>query len=166
MKQKLNFKKIALYSLIALVLMQLIRINKNNPPVVAQNDFIQLTKPDQEIASILKSSCYDCHSNEVTYPWYTNIAPISWWIKHHINEGSEHLNFSEWGTYSAKKTDHKLEECVEMITEGEMPMWSYTIMHSDAKLDQLQKDKLITFFNSLRVNKNSEEGEHEEGEEH
>lgn len=162
MKQKLNFKKIALYTVILLVLIQLIRIDKTNKALTPENDFINLTKPDTEIAFILKTSCYDCHSNEVTYPWYTNIAPISWWIKHHINEGSEHLNFSEWGTYSAKKADHKLEECVEMVSEGEMPMWSYTLMHSNAKLDPIRKEKLITFFNSLRVNNSSEEGEHGE----
>ncbi len=162
MKIKFNFKKIALYTAVVLVLIQFIRIDKTNQALTLQNDFIQVSGADQEIASILKASCYDCHSNEVTYPWYTNIAPVSWWIKHHINEGSEHLNFSVWGTYSAKKADHKLEECVEMVSEGEMPMWSYTLMHSNAKLDQAQKDKLIAFFNSLRVNKN----EHEEEDEH
>ncbi|MFO0355414.1 MAG: heme-binding domain-containing protein [Sphingobacteriaceae bacterium] len=161
MKQKLNFKKIALYTSILLVLIQLIRIDKSNKELTPENDFINITKPDAELASILKASCYDCHSNEITYPWYTNIAPVSWWIKHHINEGSEHLNFSEWGTYSAKKADHKLEECVEMVSEGEMPMWSYTLMHSNAKLDQTQKEKLIAFFNSLRINK-SEEAENED----
>lgn len=162
MKIKFNFKKVALYTAVVLALIQFIRIDKTNQALTPQNDFIQVSGAEQEIATILKTSCYDCHSNEVTYPWYTNIAPVSWWIKHHINEGSEHLNFSEWGTYSAKKADHKLEECVEMVSEGEMPMWSYTLMHSNAKLDEAQKDKLIAFFNSLRANKN----EHEEEDEH
>lgn len=159
MKQKFNYKKISLYVLITLVLIQAIRIDKTNEPVNRASDFLTVTQADNEIAGILKTSCYDCHSDEATYPWYTNIAPVSWWIKHHINEGRHHLNFSKWGTYSAKKADHKLEECVEIINEDEMPMGSYTIMHSNAKLSIVQKEKLITFFNSLRVNKEEEEKE-------
>lgn len=159
MKQKINFKKITLILLIVIVLIQLIRIDKTNDPVNKETDLITITHADSEIAGILKTSCYDCHSDEVTYPWYTNIAPVSWWIKHHINEGREHLNFSKWGTYSTKKADHKLEECVEMINEDEMPMGSYTIMHSDAKLSIVQKEKLIAFFNSFRINKVVEEKE-------
>lgn len=159
MKQKFNFKKISLYVLITLVLIQAIRIDKTNEPVNRASDFLTVTQADNEIAGILKTSCYDCHSDEATYPWYTNIAPVSWWIKHHINEGRHHLNFSKWGTYSAKKADHKLEECVEMINEDEMPMGSYTIMHSNATLSFVQKEKLIAFFNSLRINKDDAEKE-------
>lgn len=159
MKQKLNFKKIAFIVLVVLILIQAIRIDKTNEPVNQASDFIIATQAENEIAGILKTSCYDCHSDEATYPWYTNIAPVSWWIKHHINEGREHLNFSKWGTYSAKKADHKLEECVEMINEDEMPMGSYTIMHSEAKLSIVQKEKLVAFFNSMRKIKNDEEKE-------
>ena len=103
-------KKKILYGLIIiLIIIQFFRIDKTNPVVNSADDFIELTNPPKEIATILVSSCYDCHSNESTYPWYSNVAPVSWWVKHHINEAREELNFSKWSTYNTKKKDHKLE---------------------------------------------------------
>ena len=151
MKQKLTLKNIFIGLLIVLSVIQFIRIDKTNPSTDIEVDFISINKPDDGISSILKTSCYDCHSHESTYPWYTNIAPVSWWIKHHMNEGSQHLNFSIWGTYNSRKADHKLEECVEMVSEEEMPMYSYTIMHSKAKLTNEQRTLLVNYFNSLRT---------------
>jgi len=135
-------KKILSGVIILLVLIQFVRIDKTNPKIIPENDFINITNPSEDIAMVLKNSCYDCHSNESTYPWYTNIAPISWWIKHHINEGRRHINFSEWGDYPLDKLNHKLEECYEEIEEGKMPMTSYTIAHPDAKMTTEQKNKL------------------------
>lgn len=150
MKKYLSVKTIGLALLVLLVLAQFFRINKENPPLQADKDFLTLQKAPEAILSILKTSCYDCHSNQTLYPWYTNVAPLSWWIKHHINEGREHLNFSEWGFYSAEKADHKLEECVEMIQEGEMPMSSYTLIHKEAQLSEEQRLMLVNWFSSLR----------------
>ncbi len=152
MLKKNNLKKIGLIAAIILLGIQSIRIDKTMQAVDASKDFIILKAPSAEIANTLKIACYDCHSNQPTYPWYTNIAPVSWWIKHHINEGGEHLNFSEWGTYNKKRENHKLEECVEMIEEGEMPMASYTWMHKEAKLTNEQKLQLVAFFKSLKDN--------------
>ena len=112
-----------------LVLIQFIRIDKTNPPADPAKDFIALKNPPQAVANMLKASCYDCHSNKSTYPWYTNVAPVSWWVKRHITEGRQELNFSEWGDYTPKKAAHKLDESYEMVTEGEMPLSSYTLMH-------------------------------------
>jgi hypothetical protein len=151
MKKKFSLKNITIVILLLLILFQFVRIDKTNPPLEQAKDIISITKPSEEISSILKISCYDCHSNEITYPWYTNIAPVSWWIKHHINEGTHHLNFSEWGNYSSRKADHKLKECVEMVEEGEMPMFSYTLMHGEAKLSKEQQLLLINWFKSLRT---------------
>lgn len=150
MLKKLSFKKIAISVLILLIIFQFFRIDKTIKPIDETIDFISLTKPSDEIATILKVSCYDCHSNQNIYPWYTNIAPISWWIKSHINEASHHLNFSEWGNYSTKRKDHKLEECFEMIEENEMPMTSYTLIHGEAKLSDSQKNTLIKWFKGLK----------------
>jgi len=150
MRKHLTPKKISIAFLTILIVMQLFRIDKTNPPTVAENDFLTLNTASAEVQTIIKASCYDCHSNTSIYPWYTNVAPVSWWIKHHINEGRKHLNFSEWGKYTAKKADHKLEECVEMIQEGEMPMSSYTIIHGDTKLNEDQKLMLVNWFSSLR----------------
>ncbi|MCC6371554.1 MAG: heme-binding domain-containing protein [Bacteroidia bacterium] len=163
MKKYFTLKKISLIVLALLLVSQFFRIDKSTKPVDSSKDFISLTSPPGDLANVLKTSCYDCHSNQPNYPWYTNVAPISWWIKNHINEGSHHLNFSEWGAYSSKKQDHKLEECVEMIEEGEMPMSSYTLIHGNAKLSKEQQQQLMDWFNSLRTHesdKPSESGTH------
>lgn len=144
-------KKIAIGFIALLVIIQFIRIDKTNPEVVMENDFIVQTNPPEHIQTILKTSCYDCHSNESTYPWYTNVAPISWWVKKHINEAREELNFSEWGTFSTKRQKHKLEEGAEMVEEGEMPLPSYIIAHSEAKLTTEQKNELVAWFKAEKA---------------
>ncbi|MBL7901466.1 MAG: heme-binding domain-containing protein [Bacteroidia bacterium] len=150
MRKQLTVKKISIALLILFLVIQLFRIDKQNPPVVAEKDFLALNTASAEVQNIIKASCYDCHSNTSVYPWYTNVAPVSWWIKHHIKEGRKHLNFSEWGNYTAKKADHKLEECVEMIQEGEMPMSSYTLIHRETKLSEEESLMLVNWFSSLR----------------
>ncbi len=151
MKKKITLKNIAIFLVFLFLAIQSIRIDKTIVPVNPTTDFIALTSANDEVANTLKVACYDCHSNQPTYPWYTNIAPVSWWIKHHINEGSHHLNFSIWGTYSEKRRNHKLKECIEMIEEGEMPMSSYTLIHGDAKLTDAQKLQLVEFFKSQKT---------------
>lgn len=142
-------KKILIALVVVLVLIQLIRIDKTNPEVVLANDFIEINKPSAEIASMMKSSCYDCHSSQSKYPWYSNVAPVSWLLKNHINEAREHFNFSEWSSYDAKDQAHILEECAEEIEKGKMPMKSYVLMHSEANLSDEQKDALIAYFESF-----------------
>ena len=143
-------KKILLGLLIIVVGMQLFRIDKTNPEIIIENDFITITNPSDEVASILKSSCYDCHSNETKYPWYSNVAPISWWLKDHIDEARDELNFSEWGTFKFKRKDHKLEEIAEMLEEGEMPLDEYTWTHAEANLTDEQKMWLIDWVKEIR----------------
>lgn len=144
-------KKIAIGFMSLLVIIQFFRIDKTNPKVVIENDFIFQTNPPEQIQTILKTSCYDCHSNESKYPWYTDIAPVSWWVKHHINEAREELNFSDWTSYPLKKQKHKLEEVYEEVDEGEMPLLSYLIVHKEAKLTTEQKNELITWFKAEKA---------------
>ncbi len=139
-------KRILLGVAAVLVIIQFFGIDKTNPPVEASQDFLSIANPPAEIAALIKSSCYDCHSHQTKYPWYTNVAPVSWMIGHHIEEGREHLNFSKWGTYPAKKRAHKIEECYEEVEEGEMPMKGYVILHSEAKMSKEQKEQLIAWF--------------------
>lgn len=160
MKKHLTKKNIAIFFVFLFLAIQSIRIDKTIEPVNPASDFISLTDANSEIAGMLKTACYDCHSNQPTYPWYTNIAPVSWWIKHHINEGNHHLNFSIWGTYKEKRKNHKLDECVEMVEEGEMPMSSYTLMHGDAKLTDAQKLQLVEFFKAQKTVMSEQEEEH------
>ena len=144
-------KRILLGLLAVFVIMQFFRIDKTNPPVDASKDFIKLNNPPAEVAQILSSVCYDCHSHETKYPWYTNIAPVSWWVKGHINHGRGDLNFSKWADYDAKRKDHKLEECYEELEKKAMPLKSYTWAHSNARLTDEQRALMVDWFKSLRV---------------
>lgn len=106
-------------------------------------------RPAGDVEILLKGICYDCHSYQSKYPWYSNFAPLSWWIDDHIEEGREHLNFSIWGNYSAEKKEHKAEECVEEVGEGEMPLTSYQIAHADARLTDEERKLLTDWFATL-----------------
>ncbi|BCY28518.1 heme-binding domain-containing protein [Flavobacterium okayamense] len=142
-------KKIFKILALAFIVIQFFQIDKTNPPVDENQDFLKIHNPSPELAAKIKASCYDCHSNESSYPWYTNIQPVGWWVKNHIEEGKHHLNFSEFGTYSAKRQSHKMEECYELIEEDEMPLKSYTIAHKDAILDDATKEQLIAYFKEM-----------------
>lgn len=144
-------KKIFIGILAVILIMQFFRIDTSNPKVDPAKDFIALMQPSEEVKGILQNACYDCHSHTTVYPWYSQIAPVSWWLKDHVDEGKEHLNFSVWGDYSAKKADHKLEECAEEVEEGEMPLSSYTWIHGEAKLSDKQRKTLAEFFKGLRT---------------
>ena len=152
-------KKILIIVLVLIVGIQFIRIDTSTKEVDPQQDFLALTNAPEEIATIMHKACYDCHSNQTRYPWYSQIAPVSWWIKDHIDDGKGHLNFSVWGSYKEKRANHKLEECVEEVEKGEMPLNSYTWIHSDADLTDEEKEQLTTFFQSLRTEDTTEESE-------
>ena len=157
MKKRFTLKNIAIFLVFLFLIIQSFRIDKTTQPVDSTKDFIVLTAANAEVTNTLKIACYDCHSNQPSYPWHTNIAPFSWWVKHHIDEGNHHLNFSEWGTYSEKRKKHKLDECIEMVEEGEMPMDSYTWMHKEAKLTDAQKLQLVEFFKGLKTSSSQPE---------
>lgn len=143
-------KKITIIVLVLFAIMQFLPIGqRKTDEAVLSNDFIQVEKPSNEIAQILQTSCYDCHSEATKSTWYSDIAPVSWWLNHHINDGKKHLSFSQWGTYDQERKEHKIEECVELVEEGEMPLSSYTFMHGDAKLDEKKRDLLVSYFKSL-----------------
>jgi hypothetical protein len=127
MKRFSRILKWLLLSLLSLGLMfQLIPVKRTNPPVV--RDF----EGPPEVAAILRRSCYDCHSNEVRWPWYGYVAPVSWLIAHDVEEGRQELNFSEWDLVRTSR--HLLGEIYEESAEGEMPLPIYTLMHPSAKL--------------------------------
>jgi hypothetical protein len=143
-------KKIIIGLVIILVLIQFVRVDKTNTPVDTTQDFITITKPPAEIVSLLKTACYDCHSNETTYPWYFDVAPVSWWAKDHVNDGRKHLNYSIWGTYKQEKQAHKIDEMYGEVEEGEMPLSSYTMMHGEAKLTPEQKISLVNWLRTIQ----------------
>ena len=142
-------RKILIAALIALVIIQFISIDKTNPEVIVDQDFINITNPPAKVASMLRNACYDCHSHESVYPWYTNVQPVAWWIKGHIKGGKQHLNYSEWGTYTEDKKSHKIEESIEEIEANHMPLKSYTWTHSDAQLSHRDREELIQWLKTL-----------------
>jgi hypothetical protein len=144
-------KKYLLIGIVVLLLLiQLIRPTLNTGTATGPNDIHAALTVPQDVAGILKKSCYDCHSNHTTYPWYDRIAPVSWWVANHVKEGKRELNFTEFATYSAKKRGKKLEEIGETVEEGEMPLKSYLIMHGDAKLTDAEKSTLVAWAKSAQ----------------
>jgi hypothetical protein len=123
------FKIILILALVVLVVMQFIRPDKNENGYEGVKYFENETKLSPSVAGILKENCYDCHSNHTRYPWYAEIAPVNYWLADHVKDGKKHFNVSAWNEYSIKKKEHKLEELLEMIEEGEMPLDSYTWLH-------------------------------------
>jgi hypothetical protein len=149
MKKKLISVKYILLSILALmIIVQFLPSKVKNPKVITENDLISITKPEKEIETILRNSCYDCHSNETKFPWYSKVAPASWFLNSHIEKGRSHFNFSNWKTYSAENQISISQNCIEEIKDGEMPLWSYTLLHSEAKLNSEEKEKLISWFTS------------------
>jgi hypothetical protein len=142
-------KKIAIGLLIALVIIQFFRPDRNISSEKSPNDITNKYAVPASVQEILKTSCYDCHSNNTVYPWYANIQPVAWWLADHVNEGKKELNFSEFLTYSPKKAHRKLEEVNELVKEGEMPLQSYTIIHQNAKLSEPQKLEIATWADGL-----------------
>jgi hypothetical protein len=127
------FGKIILILFVLLILVQFIPAAKTNPPVTAE-----IAVP-AEIKDILRGSCYDCHSNETDWPWYSKVAPVSWLVVSDVNEGRKHLNFSEWESYAIDRKLHKADEIWEEIATDNMPLSIYLVMHSAARLSEEEK---------------------------
>ncbi len=144
-------KYLAIVLVATLVVIQFINRPETHFEEPTQDEMITSLRVDQEIAVILKTACYDCHSDQPRYPWYASIAPVSWWIDEHMEHGRDELNFSKWATFSKRKRDHKLEELVEEVEEGHMPLPSYTWMHSDARLSEEQIAKLKAWVEAERT---------------
>ncbi len=129
-------KKIILALVILFVLIQFIPYGKShlNPEVVAEPQW-----DSPKTKETFMKACGDCHSNETKWPWYSSIAPLSWSIFHHVEEGREHFNISMWG----KQEKNNGDEAVEEVEEGEMPLKSYLLAHPEAKLTTEEKTLFI-----------------------
>lgn len=120
----------------AFALIQLVPVDRSNPAVVAD-----LQAPP-EVTSVLRASCYDCHSNETRWPWYSRVAPASWLVAHDVEEGRSRLNFSLWGAYDGKRRQRLAEELWEEVEKGEMPLPLYLLAHPGARLSQDETEVL------------------------
>ena len=129
--------KIGISFLVAvLVIAQAIRIDRANPSARADTSVAPGVKP------VLKRACYNCHSNETVWPWYSSVAPVSWLIGSDVKEARRELNFSEWDMYAGDTQGYKLKGIAEEVEEGKMPPWYYGMMHGDARLSPEDKDAI------------------------
>lgn len=143
-------KKILLASAVVLIGIQFFQPKRNLSTRPSPNDLTTLHPPPEDVRHLLEVSCYDCHSDHTRYPWYAAISPINWWLASHVNDGKDHLNFSEFGTYTAKRAARKLQQCVDELDDHSMPLPSYKIVHTDARLTDAQVKALSDWFDSVR----------------
>jgi hypothetical protein len=129
-------KKILIALAIIVVGIQFIPVERTNPPVTKE------IEAPQNVLAILKTSCYNCHSNETEWPWYAYVAPVSFLITSDVSEGRKHVNFTEWDKYDQKKQSKKLEHIADAVAEGWMPLAKYIFIHKEAELDE-SKIKII-----------------------
>lgn len=144
---------------LALVVMQLFPVERSNPPEMGP-----LAIHDPVVADIVDRACADCHTHSTTWPWYSRVAPVSWWLSNHVEEGREHLNFSVWAGQEASRQDHKLEEVVEYVEDREMPLRSYMLGHPEARITDAERQALVDWANAERRRLGVSSGE--EGEDH
>ncbi len=143
-------KKIGIGILALLIVIQFIRPSKNLGNTEGQDDITHFAQVPDSVMTILKTSCYDCHSNHTNYLWYHEIMPLGWWLNDHVKDGKKHLNFTEFTTYNDKKKDRKLKQTAEEVEEHAMPISSYTLIHKDAMLTDAQIKLVANWAEGLR----------------
>lgn len=142
-------KKIAIIVVLIIIGIQFFRSAKNIAVAEQTNNINAVFPVPEKVQAILTKSCMDCHSNNTVYPWYDNIQPVAWWLDWHVREGKRELNFDEYGTYNLRRKYHKMEEVVQQVRDGEMPLKSYTITHADARLTIAEKQLLIDWSETV-----------------
>ena len=140
-------KRILLGIVILFLLIQFIPRPKKNNSANNATDISMAHAVPADVQTVLKTCCYDCHSNNTYYPWYYNLQPVAWWLDNHIKDGKKELNFSEFVIYTPKRQRKKFNEIEEFVTEGKMPLESYTFIHRYAKLTAGQKAAIKKWCN-------------------
>ncbi len=140
LRKILRPRYVALAVAALLVIIQLKPVTRDNPPI--QNEI----GVSSEIMDLLRRACYDCHSNETKWPWYSRVAPVSWLVADHVEEGRGHLNFSEWPAFDVEEQEHLFEEMEEVMEEGEMPLKSYLVLHREARLTREEREALLRWI--------------------
>lgn len=141
------FKKIILVLGVVFIAIQFIQPAHNKSGQALPTDFAKIYTVPANVDGVLQSACYDCHSNNTNYPWYSNIQPIAWAMARHIKNGKEKLNFSDFGSNSTRKQISKLKGIANQIKDDEMPIASYKTMHKKANLTKEEKNLVISWMN-------------------
>ena len=153
-------KIVFIFLIIAFVVIQFFRPDRTTTTVYGENHITKKLNVPDNVHQIFKRSCFDCHSDHTTWPWYTNIAPASWLVAKDVSNGRTKMNFSEWGKIPESKREARLEAICEEIKEGEMPLKEYLYLHGDAKLSQQEKDLLCSWVEA-ELKKIEESGEND-----
>lgn len=140
-------KKFLFYFVALLALIQVIRPSKNRSDVVSENTTIVTS---ENIQSILRKSCNDCHSNNTNYDWYHNIAPFSWFVALHIKQGKNHVNFDNWATYNKNQKNHIIKHLKKAIETREMPLVGYLYRHPEAVVSEKENQELLNLIATLK----------------
>jgi len=141
--------------ILAMVVIQFFRPDRFYTAETTPDDINKKMQIPGNVQGIIKRSCYDCHSNQTFWPWYSNIAPVSWLVADDVTKGRKKMNFSEWGKMSQPKQEKKLTDICDEITEDKMPLPKYLVIHKDAKLSQAEKDAICGWINSLGIDSDS-----------
>jgi hypothetical protein len=139
MIQKLTKRNLRIAFLVVFALIQFVGIDKSPIEINPESDFLMIEQAPMEVVELMQTSCYDCHSNLTIYPWYSNIAPVSWWLKGHIDNGRCKLNFSEWDSYSLEESDSLKVLSADLIEKKWMPILTYKIIHTESRLSDEQR---------------------------
>jgi hypothetical protein len=131
-----------------IIIIQFFQPERNEGGGETESDLITWLSVPDSVAVILKASCYDCHSSHTAYPWYSRIAPVSWFLNKHITEGKNELNFSEFGLLEKKKKVGILSEICEVVESGTMPLKSYRLIHREAGLDGSESGRVCSWSES------------------
>jgi Haem-binding domain len=137
-------RRLLIVSVVAVVAAQFVPVTRTNPPVESQ------IHAAPEVDRLLRRACYDCHSNETVWPWYSRVAPVSWVVAHDVNEGREHLNFSTWGRLTSEKQVEAVRKIWEEVSEGAMPPLIYLPAHPRARLTDQDKAALEAWAAAVR----------------
>jgi len=138
-------KKILIGLLVVFIIIQFIQPVRNTSGQVLPTDISKTVSVPENVHQVLQRSCYDCHSNNTNYPWYNYMQPTAWILANHIKHGKRDLNFSDFGSYSMRKQQSKLKAIADQIKDGEMPLYSYTLIHKNARLTKEQKDLIVSW---------------------
>jgi hypothetical protein len=141
MKKKSKWILVALVAVFALL--QFTNPARTNPPLPPGGDISATNPPPPQIAALLRAACYDCHSDETKWPWYSRVAPVSWLVVGDVNDGRERLNFSDWPHALPERAAKRLERMSEELDYKEMPPAKYTALHPAARLTDAQRQELI-----------------------
>jgi len=147
---KKYFKTGGLVLILLVVVIQFLPPGKNISKEVQPTDFINMFKVPEKVQQTLHVTCYDCHSNNTRYPWYSKIQPVGWYLQNHIKNGKAELNFSEFGSYSNRRQNSKISSIIDEVRDNKMPLSSYTLIHRDARLSVNSKKELLDFLTSVR----------------